>query len=622
MVGVGTEETKRHPSGLLVSERLRGGDFAQLCDPPPGSGLHGRASGGPCDLLQESLLDPPFSEERGPLKRREAFSFFFLILAASVLLFWNLGRVPLFEPDEGRYADMALTMVKTGDWLIPRMNGVTHLHKPPLSSWLVAASFSLLGPSEFSARLPGVLLSLLSLIGMIGLGRFLFDYRSGLWAAWILLTSVFYLITSRLVTPDIALTFFTLTAMFSFAHLFFGTRRRLLFFYTGILASAFGMLTKGPVAWLVTLLPALGFAIWKKKGFRVDWQHWAAAGILFLLISFGWYFLIVLRNQGMVDYFLKDQLLGRMFQGTAGHKHPFYYYFIVLPLGFLPWILFVPAASVWAWGRAEGSNVEKERMHFLLLWFLIPFVFLSLFRTKLPLYLVPLFPPLALLVGRFVSEFNAQRLSRGRIVLASAWIAASIYLIFLIGATVFIRFYPQFVAGVPSAWIRLAQIVLIVSSALMLGALLKSKFRLLFPIQAGVLMVIGFLSFTTLPLIQVQNVKIFVDKIRELREPGDSIVMYYRYFPSLPFYLKERVVGVGFFWDVSWEKTTAGAYPIPLGEGEIRRFVESKTRTFALTNEEGYEKAQSYTRVPLYPVLRKNKTVLFSNYPLEPKKLK
>ena len=81
-----------------------------------------------------------------------------LLFSAAVLFFWNLGRVPFFDPDEGRYADIALTMVKSGDWITPRMNGIAHLHKPPLSSWIVAASFKQLGPSEFSARLPQVIL--------------------------------------------------------------------------------------------------------------------------------------------------------------------------------------------------------------------------------------------------------------------------------------------------------------------------------------------------------------------------------------------------------------------------------------------------------------------------------
>ena len=195
---------------------------------------------------------------------------FFLILsflaAAATILFWNLNRVPLFDPDEGRYSDMALTMLKTGDWLTPRMNYITHLHKPPLSNWLVASSFKYLGASEGSARLPSVLLSLLLLLGMIRLGKFLFDFETGLYSAWILLTSTLYLATSRLVTTDMTLCFLTFSAMACFAHLFFDSRHRHFYFYSGILCLALGMLTKGPVAWMITLTPILAFALWKKRG--------------------------------------------------------------------------------------------------------------------------------------------------------------------------------------------------------------------------------------------------------------------------------------------------------------------------------------------------------------------
>ena len=312
----------------------------------------------------------------------------FFFLAASVLLFWNAGRIPLFEPDEGRYADIALTMMKTGDWLIPRMNYLVHLHKPPLSSWLVVTSFKWLGPSELSARVPNILLSLATLFTLMRLGNFLFDFKTGLYSAWILLTAPLYLAVSRIVTPDMLLCFLNLVAMSALAKMIFhlhplpvGEEAKVKYFYIASIAIGLGMLTKGPVAWMMALLPALVFVIWKKKKLGIPAKHWVFATLLMLALSFSWFLMIAVEKPGSLSYFIQTQLLGRI-KGGMGHRHPIFYYLIVAPLGFLPWTLFLPSAFTRASAPSGEPREIRDKIQFLLLWFVVPFIFFSLFKSR------------------------------------------------------------------------------------------------------------------------------------------------------------------------------------------------------------------------------------------------
>ncbi len=181
---------------------------------------------------------------------------------------------------------MALRMFQTGDWAVPYQNGIPHLHKPPLGLWFINLSYKLFGISEFSTRFPGALFSFFILCGVLYLGRYLFDFKSGLWSAWVLLTSSLYLVVSRLVTLDIYLTFFTFFAVFSFAKLFWGTRYPVFFFYLLVTALGLAMFAKGPVGWMIAFLPAFFFAVWKRKSLNIPFWHWVFGVLIFFVLSF------------------------------------------------------------------------------------------------------------------------------------------------------------------------------------------------------------------------------------------------------------------------------------------------------------------------------------------------
>src|SRR5437867_2385552 len=125
-----------------------------------------------------------------------------IAMLAVFVLFFQLGTRGLNEPDEGRYAEVGREMAASGDWLVPRFNGVEHLSKPPLTYWLIAASIKVFGANEWAARLPAGLAALATVVALYLLVRRAADETTGLWAAAVLLSCAQFFIVARLITTD------------------------------------------------------------------------------------------------------------------------------------------------------------------------------------------------------------------------------------------------------------------------------------------------------------------------------------------------------------------------------------------------------------------------------------
>lgn len=538
-----------------------------------------------------------------------------LLAAAAILFFWNLGNVPLFEPDEGRYADMSWNMLKTGDWMVPRMDGITHIHKPPLSNWLMASSFHFLGRNELAARLPGVLLSLILVFLNIRLGKFLFDFKTGLYASWILTTSALYLVISRLVTTDMTLVFFTYAAMFCMAHLFFGSQRKTGWFYLTWFFLACGMLTKGPVAWLITLLPAFIFGIWKRKNIGVPFIHWLIAIPCFLALSLSWYLALVFQNKEILNYFLGYQLGGRTFGAHAGRKRPFHYFLVVLAAGFTPWILYMPAAALEMIRQVKENPRHKEAMQFLLCWFLIPFIFFCIFKTKLATYIVPLFPPLSLITGYFWKLWNEGRVQNTKSIRIAGWVQAIAYAAAVIGGLIFISMKPEFVRGISHINLTAIGLVFFAASGTLMRIILKNKWKWLFPFQIVSLALIYITAFQALPSLRYKNTKYFVEKIQALRKPGDKVVMWGKYFSSLPFYFDEYIPVVGIPVEANFEKPEKIKDFLIEDKSALNQILNAPPRVFVLTYEKQFRDIRNSVSAPFHVLSEEYGLVLLSNKP-------
>ena len=302
-----------------------------------------------------------------------------------------------------------------------------------------------------------------------------------------------------------------------------------------------------------------------------------------------------------------------MFKGTAGHAYPFYYYFLIVPLGFFPWTAFIPAAF-WRGFSATGvERDEREKIHFLLLWFLVPLFLLSLFRTKLATYVVPLFPPLAILVGHYWEQIARKRIAISRPLLWSMWFLALSHVGLMFGGIVYTHLDPRVTAGIPPSLIWIGRICLTVASIVMVIALVRRRLNWFFRLEAVILCITSMLALIALPSIQFKNSKSFSDTIMELKKPGDEVIMFRHYYASLPFYLGERILAVGVPTEVTFEpKRSFRKYVIP-HEGAIRMFIAGPKRVFVLTEEEDFQRLESQGQSHIYALLRQQGQVLFSN---------
>jgi len=362
--------------------------------------------------------------------------------------FLNLGGRVLWPPDEGRYAEIVREMVASGDYVVPTWVGKPNIDKPPLFMWAGALSSRALGGvSETSVRIPSAVAAAFFILATFFIGWRLFDPLTGFLGALILATCGRYLLYSQWCATDMMLASCTTLAL---AAIVGGggaparensppslARAGLLFMFFCALA----VLTKGPVGLALPVgivLADLVVAHGRSPrdllaGARRLVGPWAAGALLFAAIVAPWFILLHSRlGAAGLREILFHQNVSR-FLDAWNAQQPWYFYFKVFPLDFLPWSFFLPLTLVSA---ARFDEAGRRSWRFLRVWFVLVFAFFSTASGKSPEYLMPLLPAVALMVGRVFAiagqEGRAETIRVGRRGLLFA--AGSIALCALLGA--------------------------------------------------------------------------------------------------------------------------------------------------------------------------------------------
>ncbi|MFA9461132.1 glycosyltransferase family 39 protein [Thiohalorhabdus methylotrophus] len=320
---------------------------------------------------------------------------FWGIFGILISLFLNLSTIPLFDVDEGAFAEATREMLARGDFLTTYLDGALRFDKPILIYWLQALSVSVLGLTEGAVRLPSVLASLAWAGLTFFFGRRYFGTEAGFWAAFFLALALQVSLIAKAAIADALLNLWVATALFAiFRYHASGRRPYLLSAYA---AMALGMLTKGPVAVLIPF--ATTFLYYLSLGRWRDWLRGVTdvpGLLLFLVIAGPWFALeYAAQGQAFIDGFFLKHNVDR-FQGPMeGHTGSLLYYVPVVLLGVLPFTGLIlrglrPLRALWA----------DSLSRFLLLWFTFVFVFFSISGTKLPHYVIYGYTPLFLLAGR------------------------------------------------------------------------------------------------------------------------------------------------------------------------------------------------------------------------------
>jgi 4-amino-4-deoxy-L-arabinose transferase-like glycosyltransferase len=353
---------------------------------------------------------------------KRAGHYVFLALVWAVLCLPNLGGPSLWDVDEGNNAECAKEMYESGNFIVPTFNYKLRLDKPALLYWLQALAYHMYGINEWAARLPSALASLLALFGVYELGRCLFDHSAALLAGLILASSIAFCAAAHFANPDALLNLCILLSMWcSWKHYMC----RGWWLLGAGAACGLGLLAKGPVALLLPMATTLLFAL-VRRHFR-PWgdPRLLAGALLFLLIAAPWYVWVGLETKGewLTGFFWKHNV-ERAVGVLENHGGPFFYYGMVLLIGLAPWSIFL-GPTIWHALTAsqrqqarEGTmrTLRADATQFLLCWTAVWLGFFTLVRTKLPNYILPAYPALALLTASFLDDWRRDR------VVLPAWV--------------------------------------------------------------------------------------------------------------------------------------------------------------------------------------------------------
>lgn len=325
------------------------------------------------------------------------------LIAIGFLLIWfyMLGSRTLVPTDEGRYAEMAREMVASGDWITLRLNGIKYFEKPPLQNWMNAISFSLFGLGEWQARLWTGLCGLSGIAITAYTGAKVFGRRVGIHAALILGSSFLWAGLGHINTLDMGLSGMMTLALCGllFAQRDGASPREQLY---GMLLCWAGMalatLSKGPIG---LVLPGAVLVLYTLL--TRQWELWTRLHLgkgllLFFAITAPWFILVWLKNPEHPYFFFIHENFQR-FTSKVHHRAGAWYYFVpILALGIVPWLGLLVQA-VWSGMHAEKQSNGFQTKKLLLIWAVFIFVFFSISGSKLPSYILPIFPALALLIA-------------------------------------------------------------------------------------------------------------------------------------------------------------------------------------------------------------------------------
>ena len=336
---------------------------------------------------------------------------FWLVLIGFVLLwFYGLGARTLVPTDEGRYAEMAREIVATGDWITTRLNGIKYFEKPPLQVWMTALTFELFGLGEWQARLWTGLCGLLGIAAVAHTGCKVFSQRVGLDAALVLGSSVLWVALAHINTLDMGLSAMmtvSVCALLVAQRNEASARERHRFMLICWAGMALAVLSKGLIG---VVLPGAVLVLYTLAA--RDWRIWlrlhlSSGLLLFFIIAAPWFVLVSLKNPEFPHFFFIHEHFQRFTSKIHHRAGPIYYFVPILLLGMIPW-LGVLAQSLWQAARREGPGFQPKLL--LLIWAGFIFFFFSISSSKLPSYILPIFPALALLIACYLQRASRRTL--------------------------------------------------------------------------------------------------------------------------------------------------------------------------------------------------------------------
>lgn len=502
-------------------------------------------------------------------------------LVGVLAFLWRLGSIGLIDETEPMFAEAARQMLVTGDWITPYYNDVTRFDKPPLVYWLMAIAYKMVGVNAWGARLPSALAAIsLMVMLFVLLRRFGFgsaeaavdplqpkSQRKLWWAAWIgsslIALNLQTIVWARTGVSDMLLNGCMGCALICFFYGYASGGQAInrwlpnSWYLAAYVLLALAVLTKGPVGIVVPGMIILAFLVYIGKFWEVFWEAKPITGaIAFLGISVPWFVLVTLRNgQAYIDSFFGYHNFDRFTGVVNGHDAPWYFYFPVVLVGFIPWSVYLPVAIArfnlhrWQDWRAQPRHAHLGL--FASAWFLVIFGFFTIAVTKLPSYTIPLLPAASILVALLWSQMIEEPQQKS----TSFWWSGAVNVLMMAILSGFILYSPHVVGFDPAAPQldqTFAQSSIPLTGAMVWGlgtiaaglCLFRSRLGLLL---TNTLVMIVFVAIVVMPLGTLLDqhrqagLRQIAATIREAQQPNEEIVMIGFEKPTLVFYSEQPI---------------------------------------------------------------------------------
>lgn len=547
---------------------------------------------------------------RPPGEQLRTFAGLLIILLLFGFSFFHaLGSLPLMDPDESRYAEVAREMCESGDFVTPRLNYVVYLEKPPLYYWLTAASLKLFGETEFAARFISALSGLASIVMVWYVGLRVFGRRDGMCAALIMGTSIGYLAQARLNIIDVFLTCLMTGAMGSFL---LASRsdepHRGLYFHIFCVFSALAVMAKGLIG---ILLP--GAIIFLYVAITKRWRLFkemriATGALLFLLIVAPWFVIVTIRNPVFPGFFFIHEHLLRFCTTVHGRYQPAWFFVPVLIGCMFPWSCFLPAAVA---GVLRGWKRKRDDSAlFMAIWAGFILCFFSFSESKLVPYILPAFPPVALLIGRAFSKITAGEFR------SIGWESIFLFIVLLIGA-VALLFYPVLAAkpGISVMGCMVIALSLLGEALLVSVFMRRSNAYGLFLSLCLMTYLQGIFGpgFVIPGIQKKRSFKELALTVKERARTGDGVFAFDVYMQDLPFYAKRRVILVGITNDLKLGSTQGDQSAWFIDYPRFYELWDSKGPLFVVIEQSDLHTLQESVKTPLRIIRREGEMLLITN---------
>ncbi|NEX59882.1 glycosyltransferase family 39 protein [Noviherbaspirillum galbum] len=545
-----------------------------------------------------------------------------LFLVFCLVWFYALGARTLVPTDEGRYAEMAREMLATGDWITPRLNGIKYFEKPPLQTWMNALTFAAFGLGEWQARLWTGLSGLLGVVLAGYTAGRLYGRRTGFHAGMVLGSSFLWAALSHVNTLDMGLAgmmTLSLCSLLLAQRDAADPRERRRWMWACWAGMALAVLSKGLIG---IVLPGAVLVLYTL--FSRDWGIWKrlhlVSGLLvFFAITTPWFVLVSMRNPEFPQFFFIHEHFQRFTSKVHHREGPWYYFFPILLLGIVPWLGLLPQSLAGALRPAGvNGNTTAEPSRFrpgimLLTWSAFIFFFFSISGSKLPSYILPIFPALAILIALEFERASPRALIFTAAVLAVAGAAGLAYAGRIPHLASNAYEQPLYTAYAP--WVMAAAAIGLIGAVVAMGHVRRQRDWALVALAVS-----GFASGQALILgheplgrykAGIEHVPVMARNLR----PDTPLFAVQIYEQSIPFYLRRTFTLVGFADEMQFGVDQEPQLWIPERSAFVARWKALRAEdklAMAIINPDAFAQLEQ-EGVPMRVIARDPRRVIVTN---------